>query len=236
MRKISLFVIGLAILAGCTKKEEPLQEVSFMLNVSGFNITTSDFGSLKSIEALFDGFEHKYTGGTLNFEAPSGVVYGFDTQDTPIDEFVFSLTPGTYSLTGAGLPGASVGRDGMIFNIGAQEITITESTTAIDVVVTPTCALILVSDALAQVSSALIRPVSPPPSWVFFTDGIFYYTYIEPTSGYYAEITKLDASTLTMQTGLLQVGYVYQIEVTDGSGSMVLNLDPLFTEAETVVW
>jgi hypothetical protein len=85
MKKYLAFIFASFLIAGCTKNEEPVMEVTFTINVSGFNITTDDFGSLKSAQALFDGFEHKYTGGILNFEAPSGAIYGFNTQDAPID-------------------------------------------------------------------------------------------------------------------------------------------------------
>lgn len=235
MKKLLTFAFAALILAGCTKNDEPLPEVSFSINVSGFNITTDDFGSLKSTEALFDGFEHKYPAGILRFNAPSGAVYTFDTNGESIEDFVFSLSPGTYQIVGEGGTATVAGSDAMPFIIDTQSITIEESTTEISVTVTPTCGLILVSDASGLVESAMMTRYETP-DYDFYTDGIFYYTYFGIGNNWYAEITKTGGFTLTLYTPNLQIGYAYQIEVTDAAGSMSLGLDANFTEAETVVW
>jgi len=62
-------------------------EVSFTLNISGFQVTTDDFGSLKSTEVDFGSFNHKYPSSGLKFTNSDGVVWAFNTGSVPIDSF-----------------------------------------------------------------------------------------------------------------------------------------------------
>jgi hypothetical protein len=236
MKKLISIFLGLLVIAGCTK-EEPVAEVTFTINIIGFNITSDEFGSLKSIQAdIFSDFDHKFSGGELNFTTSSEVPYIFDKKDYSIEGFTITLPVGTYQLSGFGGTASYAGTAGMAFNIPVQEIIIEPTTISIDVTVTPECALFLVADQFDQVKEAFIAGASRPPSWPFFEDGIYKYTYFEPTTGFVAHIVRLDDTELKIYTTNLQKGYVYKIEITDGSSGMGLNINPTFEDAEIVIW
>jgi hypothetical protein len=230
-----IITLLLVLLAGCTKTENSPVEVT--INISGFNITIDEFSTLKGItEDEFSGFQHYYLAGILTFSSPSGAVYTFSTNLNSIDGFKVTLSPGTYQLSGSSNSGSYAGTSGMSFTIPSQEIIVGEITTSIDITVTPTCGLILVADQNSLIGTAIIRPELPPPSWPFFKDGNFYYTYFQPKNSHYAHLTKKDATYLTMNTVLLKVGYIYKIEVTDGTTGTSFNLNSIFEDAETIVW
>jgi len=236
MKKLIFPFIILVILTGCTKEETP-PEVTFTLSITGFNITTSDFGALKSNQAdVFDSFSHKYSGGELHFEAPSGAIYVFDTNGQNMEGFAITLPVGTYTLSGHGGIADSRGTNAMTFNIPEQDVIINESTTSIDMTVSPTCALLLVADQSGLIDQAYIKRPNLDGTWNFATDGIFLFKYILPASTHVAYIKKTNLSELRINTGTLQVGYVYKVEVTDAEGNMILNFIPEMTDAETIVW
>lgn len=236
MKKLNLLLLVIIAL-GCSKKDDPKPEVTFSINISGFNITTDDFGSLKSTQAdIFSDFDHKFSGGELIFRAPSGAIYNFNTNGISIDGFKITLPLGTYQLSGNGGSPSYGGGPKMAFSIPSQGIVIGASTISIDVTIAPECALILVADQLNLLEEAYIAPVPSPPSYPFFQDGIYLYTYFEPRSQFWANIIKKDATKLTMDTGNLKKGYVYKIEVTDGEAGMGIDLNPEFVDAEIVVW
>ena len=70
----------------------------------------------------------------------------------------------------------------------------------------------------------------------FSMDGIFRYSYFKPNTGYIASVVKKDGSKLSIVTGNLQIGYIYQIEVTDSGTSQNINLDPNFEENDPIIW
>jgi hypothetical protein len=51
MKKIAVFLSALFVLVSCDKKDDEPPEVTFTLSITGFNITSDDFGSLKSTDA-----------------------------------------------------------------------------------------------------------------------------------------------------------------------------------------
>ncbi len=231
MKKIISLLFLLLILAAC-KKDEPIPEVTFTLNISGFQITAKEFGGLKSHQVDFDSFIHKYPTGSLKFSNSSGVNYNFNSGSSTIDNFSITLPVGSYTLSGEGGIPDKYGWDKMSFTISSQDITIEESTTEIDVTVTPSCALFLVSDENALIDTAYISAIHHP----FYIDEPFRYSYFEPYSGHRAYVVKKDGATLDILTGNLQIGYIYQIMVTDTGTTQTLNLNPVFLKVDLVIW
>ncbi len=232
MKKSISFLFVLLILTACGKKDEPTPEVTFTLNISGFRLMTTKSGSLKSQQVDFDSFTHKYPSGSLTFITATGVTYTFNTGSSPIDNFSFTLPVGSYTLSGEGGLPDGYGSSTISFTISSQVITIEETTTEIDVTLTPTCALFLVSDENALIDTAYISAIHHP----FYIDTTIRYSYFEPTSGYRAYIVKKDGAILDILTGNLQVGYEYDIIITDAGTTQTLNLNPTFTKVDTITW
>lgn len=155
MKKLIIPLIVLVIITGCTK-EEPATEVTFTINVSGFYITTDDFGVMKSTNGVFDSFTHKYESGTINFTAQSGAVYKFNTNTSSLDGYSITLSAGSYQLTGESIVAQPIPISRMSFTIPEQAVEITEITTEIDINITPTCGLMLVADQSSQVKKAFL--------------------------------------------------------------------------------
>lgn len=223
----------LLILIGCAEKEEPKPEVTFYINISGFQIESDDFGSLKSYyEAPFDSFYHKYPSGSITFIDEDNTQYTLNTGANSIDGYGVTLKVGTYTITGTGGVSDRKGAAKMAFTIESQEIIISDTTTIIDITVKPTVALILVYDIDRLVINTYVQEL---PN-TFYTDGNFYYTYLQRESGWHAYIKKSDGATLDILTYTLQHGYVYKIIVTDSGTSMQLDMTPTFTETELISW
>jgi len=236
MNKFIIPIVTILFLISCSK-DQPKPEVTFKLNISGFQITTKEFGKLKSEADTFDTFTHKYPVGTLVFINSDEVTYTFNTGETVIDSFSITLPVGKYKLSGTGMDGNrldrySHGKARMALEIAEQEINITETTTQINVTVTPQCGLFLVYDPESLINIAYIDSGEYP----FFIDGFFRYSYFQPTSGYRAYIVKNDGAVLDILTGNLNIGYIYEFIVTNSGTSQSLNLNPGFTALEPVVW
>ena len=135
-------------------------------------------------------------------------------------------------LTGTSGDIGKYGNSAMSLTIDSQEITIESSTTQIDVIVTPTCGLILVADENSLVDRAYMDEANPEN---FSTEGIFWYRYFRP-SGVYARIAKKDGAVLSILTQNLETGHIYQIEVTDSGTTQDINLNPSFTKDIPVIW
>lgn len=66
MKKLIPILLLVIVFASC-EKEEPIKEVTFELNISDFQITSKEFGSLKSQNQTNLEFVHKYPSGALIF-------------------------------------------------------------------------------------------------------------------------------------------------------------------------
>jgi len=230
MKKILLISIALIQIVGCSKKDETPPEVTFKLSISGFSLSTEKFGDLKSQNA-FESFTHKYpTGMVLTFSTTNGLIYTFNTGGTPLNEFGFTLPVGEYSISGTTGGMTWSGDSWMALAINSQSVTITESTTQLDISVTPLCALILISDEYSLVDKAYIDSETYP----LFTQGVLRYKYFYPSKSVY--IIKKDGAQLEMETDSWQFGYVYKIEVTNSGTSRSLNINPNFIDADTIIW
>ena len=234
MKKIGLFIVSLAILAGCSK-DQPLAEVSFKVNISGFDISTDDFSSLKSGGSVFDDFNHVYAGGILYFKSEDGTEYMFSSGENSLDGTTITLVPGKYTIWGESAPPSPQGGPAMLYMVESQDVYITGSTTYIDLYVKPTCALALVADDHYQLKEAQLKMSGYDLYWDLFSMGIFYYTYFLPEEGYYLNLVKHDDTELTLPTKDLDYGYIYKIEVTESDG-IEINLSSNFEEGESIVW
>lgn len=233
MKKVCLCLFAVLLITACEKKEDVSPEVTFTLNVSGFQITSSEFGGLKSAPADdFDSFIHKYPAGTLTFVNSDGIEYSFTTGTTSIDQFSITLPIGTYTLTGEGGIPEKWGDPVMALSIDSQEIVIEESTTSINVTVTPQCALFLISDADNLIDKSYFSSENRP----FYVDGNLWYAYFKPYSTVSAFILKTDGAMLTVSTANLQLGYIYKILVTELGTTQILELNPVFVDTEPVSW
>ncbi len=230
--KILLWPLLILFLLGQCSKEEHPTEVTFTIRISGFIIETDDFGGLKSAsEDPFDGFTHKFAEGKISFTDSEGVVYTFG--EGPIDGMPITLPVGEYTLTGeAGSPFDN-GNHTLSFLIEEQQATISESTTLINITVTPTCALILVYDEFDLVASAYMNE----PENSFYTDGLYYYIYFLPKEGWEAHILKTDGAELVLSVStFLPVGHLVKVIVTESGTSMGVDLTPVFSESNPVSW
>ena len=104
---------------------------------------------MKSAAAAFDNFVHKYPDGAIQFINQNGVTYRFGTAAVPINEFSITMPVGAYTLSGHdgnGGTASATGSEEMALIINSQTVNIHDTTTILNVVVTPTCALFLISD------------------------------------------------------------------------------------------
>lgn len=237
MKKLIPILLLVTFFASC-EKEDPVKEVTFTLNVSGFQITSTEFGSLKSGQnEIFDNFIHKFSAGNINFTNSDGVRYKFHTLTYPINEFEITLPSGDYTITGSGGNTNPLGLETMAFEIPSQNVSITESTTQINITLKPTCALFLVADQSGLVNQAEIRQQAHnPPKNYFYEDGNLLYSYFLPSDDYIMEIQKIDESVLQIWTKDLSVGYIYEILVSETGKTQTLEIDEGFTQSETIIW
>ena len=231
MKKVIPFFFALLSLAACQKENQPKPEVTFKLSISGFYVSSKTFSTLKSSQVDFNNFKHKYPPGTLTFKRSGGPTYTFNTGSLPIDQFSITLPIGTYTLTGEGGTPNIHGSAIMSFTISSQDVTITDTTTLVDVTLTPTCALFLVADENALVDTAYFGSLDHP----FFVDNIFRYAYFKQSS-YSGIIVKKNGETLSIPTSTCQIGHIYEIIVTDTGTTQTLKLDPNFTIEDPISW
>ena len=108
-----LFLTALSFFTSCEK--QPLPDVTFTLNVSGFNLTTTEFGGLKSLSSLSD-FNHHYGPGVLSFSLQEGddyISWLFETGNQPINNFSITLPASVYTLSGSSVNETSLGNPNM---------------------------------------------------------------------------------------------------------------------------
>ena len=99
MKKIAVFLSALIVLVSCDKRDDEHPEVTFTLSITGFNITSDDFGSLKSTEAdVFDGFDHVFRGAVIDIVNSDGAKYSFNTWGNSPDGYSITLPIGTYLI------------------------------------------------------------------------------------------------------------------------------------------
>lgn len=233
MKKIFQILLLILLMPACNKKEERIPEVTFTFNISDFNINTKDYTDLKSQqESFFDDFTHKYPSGSLTFVNSENMTFYYNTEPYPIDKFSVTLPVGNYSISGEAGLSDPLGANTMSFTLPLQDITIEESTTEIDISVTPTCALFIITDEKDLLDSAYINDPNRP----LYIESVYRYSYFKPESGNRVYLTKKEGASLNFSTGNLQVGYIYKIIVTDDNTSQTIILNPDFTISDLITW
>lgn len=229
MNKIIVPVLLGMLIFSCSKIPDPVPEITFTLNVSGFQITKDNFGEFKSTADEFSSFVHKYPTATITFVNEHDEIYNFTT-DVPLDEYSFALPIGDYTISGTGGNREKLGDLAMALTIDQQQIIITESTTSVDITVTPTVSLFLVAEEGDQFDKAYINT----EDYSFYPNGELHYIYFMPHSTTTIYIYKKDGGLYSSATSDLNNGYVYKIVLLDAGSSQSFNITPTFTEPGTI--
>ena len=186
-------------------------------------------GDLKS-GSIFDNFLHTYPTGNLTFTKSNGFVFTFNSGGTPLDEFSITLPVGDYIVSGEGGDSPTwAPMTAMSLAINSQSISVTESTTQIDITATPTCTCIVVADENSVVNKVFIDLERDP----LFSQDIFWYCYLYPSKP--VRILRNNGELLSLETVDWLFGYIYKIRVTDAP-QQPFNINPGFLEGDSIVW
>ena len=167
----------------------------------------------------------------MEFTNSNNLSYTF-TSIIPLNEFSMTLPVGTYTLTGSGSARAILeGNSEMVLEINSQTIEITESTTSINVTVTPLVALILVADEDQLINECYISSTSNS----LVTEGVLRYAYVV-NGGKNVTITKNDGVRLDISLLYIQIGHIYCITVTDAGTTQTIDLNTNFVVEDLVTW
>jgi hypothetical protein len=125
-------------------KEDPV-ETSFHLKIEGFTLDeATDFTSPDAIE-----FRHRYSGGIISF-TQGGRKYSFEVGNLGVEDYEFILPVGIYSLEAEIRDASIYGQSYGSFTFIPVEITVTEETDTVLVMVEANCSLVLIEDKNEQ--------------------------------------------------------------------------------------
>jgi hypothetical protein len=100
MKKLFVFLVGFFLLLSCEKEEFFGEEVTFNLKVAGISISSSEMDSHLKATAFGDFKQVFPKGGVVNFNGDIDYHYDLGTKQETIEEFMFTLVPGRYTLSG----------------------------------------------------------------------------------------------------------------------------------------
>lgn len=184
MKKKVIMILFFIILLSCDK------EAAVVVEMIHFNISITDF-------QLKDGFVYdngimpqipQHFGGGVVTVTNNSDTYVFNTQDTCIEHFVFSVPAGLYDVNVETPVASFYGQISPSFSAGLMNVEISDSTDTITVIAEPTCALVVVKDDKNQLEHGAFIIECPTLnnedciSYPLNQDsaGKLYYTYILP--------------------------------------------------------
>lgn len=233
MKDIIITLLFILMIAGCTQNETDVSRVSIDLTIRGLDFESDGPVTLKSSqENIFSDFEHKYARGEINLSG-SGANYSLGIASI-VDGFTLSVKEGAYQLFGYGGYAGPAGSPEMAYGFDHRELVIDGSTSTVYLDAFPTCALLLVADQNSKLETAFIK-INNNNDAQFFQDGYFHYTYFEPMAPYQAHIIKKDGSEMIIETGNLENGIIYKIEVL-GDTTSIKRLEQTFDHSAYISW
>lgn len=238
MKKLITFLLlGLFLTLGCTKEKPETEQVTFKVNVSAFDIQENSFKG-KTISP-FDEFEHQYpTNSSITFTSTNtlpGNTYAYTTGDSTIQTCLFTLPIGEYNVTGNGGNYCYLGKPQIKYTIAEQNIEITNTTTHINLILTPNCTCIILYDQYSLLAIRNIVYQWNVANCGFWKQNNLYYTYIRPaTTDYYLFLKKKNNSTFECATSIFKIGYKYHITVN--SEGMPINPTPNFEDGTDITF
>lgn len=142
MRWIGCIILGLMVLQSCEWFES---EVRFRLTLDDFTLTVDpDFPLPDQIE-----FRHTYSSGLISF-SKGQESYTFQVGQGKLEDYLFELPPGEYTLEMEIPPASLYGQASCSFHVTPRTVNITELTETLTIQADANCSLILISDEQDQ--------------------------------------------------------------------------------------
>jgi hypothetical protein len=214
---IVILLLSIVFIKGCTyEEEEELKPwARFHIKISGFEIEPEDYKVPNPALVLpFDSFSHKYAPAKIYFEVNKYVRHTVYTANKDINKYLVKLPVGTYTVFGGDIKynwyfGAKMG-----YYINKQEITIIDTTTVINLKVSPKCGLLLIVDVDSSIERCYIK--NPNFSYPFINEGDLYYIYFKSSSNTYAYFEMVNDTIYCISTSFFQDdGYINKLISTN---------------------
>jgi hypothetical protein len=232
--KLLLAIVLLIASTSCQKTPldpttEPVEMVTFKLNISTVTVQQSTFKSLDR-DSIFNLFKQQYPAdATISFKATDGTLYGpsdaqpieYDLQSLPLDEETFILPVGDYTVTGAcGITLNTAITYQLNYFILDQKVTITKDTKLLPITLSPGGYLILLADPYSQVDRSNTQNDAAYNYRGYikvlrqFNNTCLRYIYIGcDGAGNSFGFTKIDNTRVDFDLSQFKAGYIYKIYV-----------------------